>query len=148
MLALRKKEKTQADIPTSSMADIAFLLLVFFLTTTTFANKRGLQLKLPEKGLEIKIAQRNIMQILVSPQGDILVVGQDGIPRGYTVDTLKYLVADELERTNDSVTVTIKVARTAPYREMINVLDEVKQANAKRISLQPVEELFGGGGGQ
>jgi len=146
MISLRQKKKAQAEIPTSSMADIAFLLLVFFLTTTTFANKKGLQMKLPPKGEEVKIASRNIMQILVSPGGKVLIEAEDGTLKETRIEDIRPEVERARVRTNDSVTVAIKVSRKAPYSAMIDVLDEVKQAGASRISLIPLTEAAGGGG--
>ena len=44
-----KKSKVSDEIPSSSMADIAFLLLIFFLVTTTFPKDKGLAIVLPEQ---------------------------------------------------------------------------------------------------
>lgn len=73
------KKRRGADIPTSSMADIAFLLLIFFLVTTTIATDRGLTLQLPPKPdpneppPDITKNKRNIFKILVNSQDRLLV---------------------------------------------------------------------------
>lgn len=144
MISLRQRKKSEADIPTASMADIAFLLIIFFMTTTIFASEKGLKMLLPEKGEEVKIASRNIMQILVSPQGKVLLEDPAGGLREYKIDDLRGQVEAALERTHDSISVAIKVAPTASYSIMIDVLDEVKLAKAKRISLVPLTEAGGG----
>lgn len=144
MLSLRrKKEKSKADIPTASMADIAFLLIIFFMTATIFAREKGLTMLLPEKGEEVKIARRNIMQILVSPEGKVLVEKEDGALHEYQIPDIRAEVEAARERTKDSISIAIKVSPLAPYSVMIDVLDEVKMAEAKRISLVPYSE--GGG---
>ena len=51
-----KKSKVSDEIPTSSMADIAFLLLIFFLVTTTFPKDKGLAVVLPEPGEEAQVS--------------------------------------------------------------------------------------------
>ena len=151
MVSLRSKKKTSAEIPTASMADIAFLLIIFFMTTTIFASEKGLKMLLPEKGEQVKIASRNIMQILVSPEGKVLVEEESGALKEYDLsleaqqDQLRKDVEMALERTSDSISVAIKVSRLAPYSIMIDVLDEVKRADAKRISLVPLSEEEGGG---
>ena len=63
------------------MADIAFLLLVFFLVTTTFSKETQVEEKLPRKNedLEIKIREYNILQILANKNDDILVEGEHEI---------------------------------------------------------------------
>jgi len=54
-MALLKKKKRVSEIPTSSLADIAFLLLIFFLVSTTIDMDKGLGLILPAEGQEIKV---------------------------------------------------------------------------------------------
>jgi biopolymer transport protein ExbD len=61
-----------------SMADIAFLLLIFFLVTTTIETDAGLERKLPSKdpGPESTIHQRNILPILINGQDQLMVDGE------------------------------------------------------------------------
>lgn len=48
-MILRKREARAAEIPTASMADIAFLLIIFFMLTTVFATEKGLQIRLQRR---------------------------------------------------------------------------------------------------
>lgn len=148
MISLGKRKKTHPDIPTASMADIAFLLIIFFMTVTIFAREKGLTMLLPEKGEEVKIASRNIIQILVSPSGKVLVEEEDGALHEYRIADIRGAVEAALERTHDSVSVAIKISPLAPYSVMVDVLDEVKMADAKRISLVPFSEGGDEGGGE
>ncbi|MBN2379557.1 biopolymer transporter ExbD [candidate division WOR-3 bacterium] len=135
------------------MADIAFLLIVFFMTTTIFASERGLKMVLPEKAKQLKIASENVMRILVSPQGQVLVETEDGTMQRYDIDKQGDLVRQQITSAiekNKELSVAIKVSRLAPYSRMIDVLDEVKAAfketgNEERISLVPLSEEEGGG---
>jgi biopolymer transport protein ExbD len=52
-MRIRNKPSAGADIPQASMADIAFLLLIFFLVTTTFEVQKGISFKLPQKPDEL-----------------------------------------------------------------------------------------------
>jgi biopolymer transport protein ExbD len=69
------------EINAGSMADIAFLLLIFFLVTTTMDVDTGLTRKLPpmpeepQEDLDLKVKQRNIFQVLVNANNDLLVEG-------------------------------------------------------------------------
>ncbi len=49
-MQLNRREKSNPEIPTSSMADIAFLLIVFFLVTTTMNQDKGIGMQLPPAG--------------------------------------------------------------------------------------------------
>ncbi|MEX2470537.1 MAG: biopolymer transporter ExbD, partial [Gemmatimonadota bacterium] len=64
-----KKQKVSDEVPTSSTADIAFLLLIFFLVTTTFPKDKGLAIVLPEPGEEAQVSQRNILHLIIQPTG-------------------------------------------------------------------------------
>jgi biopolymer transport protein ExbD len=66
MALLQRKSKVSDEIPTASMADIAFLLLIFFLTTTVFEEEKGLPIVLPEAAaMEQAVSQKNIIHFLV-----------------------------------------------------------------------------------
>ena len=65
-MALKKRQKEDVEIPSSSLADIAFLLLVFFLVCTTIDVDKGLRLVLPPMDVEdIEINKENITNILI-----------------------------------------------------------------------------------
>src|SRR5690606_35619218 len=69
MAIMRKKNRPSGEIPTSSMADIAFLLLIFFLVTTVFDEERGLPIVLPEPQSEVEVSQKNILHLVVRADG-------------------------------------------------------------------------------
>lgn len=133
-MKLRELKKTKSYIPTASMGDIAFLIIIFFMTTSIFSREKGLKIVLPEKGSEVKIKAENILTIAVNPAGEILV--KDKI---VSIPELKDIVKIELAN-NPNLIVALRVSRTAPYKTMIDVFDELKLAKAEKISLVPVKE--------
>lgn len=72
-------KRTLPEINAGSMADIAFLLLLFFLVTTTIENETGLLRKLPPvyNGEPIKQLNRNVLDVWVNPRGDIMFEGDE-----------------------------------------------------------------------
>jgi biopolymer transport protein ExbD len=64
-----KKSEGQRRDPPSSMADIAFLLLIFFLVTTVFPKDKGLAIVLPEEQEVVEVNQKNILHLLIQPNG-------------------------------------------------------------------------------
>lgn len=80
----RSKNKGSQEVNAGSMADIAFLLLIFFLVTTTIASDKGILNFLPPKQdpnvppPDIKVNERNIFTILINANDQLLVEGEYG----------------------------------------------------------------------
>ncbi|MGI9039270.1 MAG: ExbD/TolR family protein [Gemmatimonadota bacterium] len=141
MAILNRKERVSDEIPTASMADIAFLLLVFFLTTTVFNEEKGLPIVLPDPDTdEVEIAAKNIIFFLIQPDGRVVVRrGESEQEQTVAASQIEPLLRAELAG-NDKLIAAIKTAPEASYRYMIDVLDQVKLSGADRISLQILEE--------
>ena len=76
-MKITRKAKVGSVIPTASMADIAFLLLVFFMVSTVFVRFRGIPVRLPEaEKIEKLESRRNVISIWISNQGIINVDDQ------------------------------------------------------------------------
>lgn len=133
-MQLRERIQRKPNIPTASMGDIAFLIIIFFMTTSIFSREKGLKTVLPEKGQEVKIKSENILTIQVNPQGEVLI--GDKI---LTIPEIRAKVSEELAK-NKELVVALRIARKASYKTMIDVFDELKLAKAERISFMPVKE--------
>ena len=126
----RKRRFKAEGIPTSSMADIAFLLLVFFLVTTTIDTDKGLGIVLPPPGdMEIEIRKENILNCLINSQGKVLL---DEEPTN--IDQIHRVVSQKL-RANDKLIVSVKAHPKTAYNDYVKVIDQLKRADAKRISI-------------
>ena len=134
-----KKSKVSDEIPTSSMADIAFLLLIFFLVTTTFPKDKGLAVVLPEPGEEAQVSQKNILHLIVQPSGIVEVKrGESQQVQQMRPREIEGLWRQEVTQ-NPNLIAAVKTHPEAPYRFMVDVLDGLHSANAERISLQVLE---------
>lgn len=140
MAILHRRERVSDEIPTASMADIAFLLLVFFLTTTVFNEEKGLPIVLPEESEVQDISAKNIIFFIVRADGAVIVRrGESQQEQIIPYTQIESILRTELAA-NENLIAAIKTHPAAPYKHMINVLDEVKLAGANRISLQMLEE--------
>lgn len=134
-----KKSKVSDKVPSSSMADIAFLLLIFFLVTTTFPKDKGLAIVLPEESEIVEISQKNILHIIIMPNGIV------DIKRGESqqVQQIRPSEVEGLWRQdvaqNSNLIAAVKTHPDAAYKYMIDVLDALHLAGAERISLQVFE---------
>lgn len=139
MAMMRKKDRASSEVPTSSMADIAFLLLVFFLVTTVFDEEKGLQMVLPEAENEVEISPSNIMFFQVQPNGVVHVKRGESpqIQEIRSSDVGATWRADFAA--NDKLVAAVMTAPNAPYRFMIDVLDQLQSVGAERVSLQTLD---------
>ena len=125
----KKRRFKGGAIPTSSMADIAFLLLIFFLVTTTIDMDKGLGMVLPAEGEEIEINKKNILNCLINSTGNILLGGEV-----VEVRNLSKTVRQKLAE-NDKLIISVKAHKASSYLDYVKVIDQLKQANATRISI-------------
>lgn len=134
-----KKSKVSDEIPSSSMADIAFLLLIFFLVTTTFPKDKGLAIVLPEQGEEQEVSQKNILHILINPTGAVTIRrGESQQEQTVRPSDVEAIWRQDVAQ-NENLIAAVKTHPDAPYRFMIDVLDALQSAGSERISLQLLE---------
>jgi biopolymer transport protein ExbD len=124
-----KRPRASAEIPTSSLADIAFLLLVFFLVTTTIDTDKGLGIVLPAEGEQKEVHKKNISNLLINAAGQVLY--DDEIVSIRDIGNLTRLKIAE----NPKLIISVKADRNSKYQTYIEVIDQLKIANATRISI-------------
>ena len=128
MIAKPRRTNMQ-EINSSSMSDIAFLLLVFFLVTTTISLDKGISLILPAEGNELEVNRKNIVSILINDRGKILLDDQPA-----KINKIKS-IAEKKIAANSNVIFSVITNKNTKYRDYILVLDQLKQANASKISI-------------
>lgn len=123
------RRKRNVEIPMASLADIAFLLLIFFLVTTTIDMDKGLGIVLPAKGEQTEVSKKNISNLLINARGQILL-DEDQV----ALRDVEPLVRQKMAE-NPNLIISVKTDRRTTYQRYVDVLDELKQANANRISI-------------
>ena len=126
---LKKRKKKPPEIRSDSMADIVFLLLIFFLVTTTIDTDKGISLALPPKGEVKEISKKNITNILINAAGDVMINEEQIV-----ISEISRKVRQLLEE-NDKMAFSVKTLKATKYDVYIDVLDQLKRANATRISI-------------
>lgn len=133
-MELRRKAGSGAKIPTSSMADIAFLLIIFFMVTTIFKLEQGLAITLPRSEAGEKIPREKIAHIWIDRRGTIsiddLVVG---------VDNIEPLIVAKM-RENPALIISFNTDDQTPYEVVNESMERLKLANALRVSFTTMPE--------
>ena len=121
-----KKKSVQSEIFTGSMADISFLLIIYFMVTMAFSANRGMDFALPEENQKVtEIKQEDAVDILVQPGGSLQVDGKPLPLEGL----LPYVKTKLLQ--NPEKPVILRTDPNATYGNMITVFDELRQAPEK-----------------
>ena len=128
-MAERKRARARATIPTAAMADIAFLLIVFFLVTTSMTHDKGLGLTLPPYGTATRVPSRNITKVWINAMGEIMHDRER-----VTLDLMEQRVRLMTEE-NPNLIVSIKTDPEALYEYFVDVIDTVKKAGNDKISI-------------
>ncbi len=135
---MARSKRGTPTINSSSMADIAFLLLIFFLVTTTIANDKGLTLQLPPHPDEVdqedvKIPERNIFKILINSSDKLLVENEPMENSKLIREMVKEFVLNngvnpKLSDSPLKAIVSIKTNRGTSYAKFIEIYNEVQGA--------------------
>jgi biopolymer transport protein ExbD len=133
-LELRRRASTKARIPTASMADIAFLLIIFFMVTTIFKLEQGLPITLPRSLAGEKIPREKIAHIWIDKEGiisiDDLVV---------SVIDIEPIMVSKL-RENPALIISFNTDALTAYQVVNESMERLKLANALRVSFTTMPE--------
>jgi biopolymer transport protein ExbD len=127
-MRFERQQKIASKVPTSSMADIAFLLLIFFMTTTIFKMEDGLPVTLPRAETAQKQQREMIMRIWINHDGIISI--NDKL---VNVDNIEAILITMMQE-KPNLIVAFNADDRCPYNVVSNVMEELKKANAVRVS--------------
>ena len=130
---MKKRKLTNSNqINSGSMADIAFLLLIFFLVTTTIASHQGLSHKLPpEVTDQTPVHERNLFKVLINSNNEILVEGKEFQSFEILKSDAKKFILNNGKDPKSSVNpekaiISLKVDRGTKYDTFVEVLDALQ----------------------
>ncbi len=141
----RTEEETHINL--TPLIDVVFLLLIFFMVSTTFSKETQLRIKLPESSEDIQQEQQsNVVEIQISGDGVFAVKGPDDASAKQLVntsrDTLRRAVMAATAGHEELVTV-IRADRRTPHESVIQAMDIARRLGLTQITFatqQRVEE--------
>jgi len=133
-LKISKKQGVQNTIPTGSMADIIFLLLIFFMVTTIFKMEEGLPISLPRAESGTELDRERLMNVWADRFNRISI--NDKL---IEVDAIDAVVAKRFEE-NRALIVAFNVDRRTKYDLVSQIMDQLKEANAINVTFVSVGE--------
>lgn len=125
-----RKSKASSDIPSSSLADIAFLLLIFFMVTTVFQRDRDRPITWPEAAAAEKIdeKQKNILNLWMERDGSVYINDQP-----YPMQDVSTVVAPQYAASERALVISIRGDRDVPYRFVDLLQQELVEAGVVRV---------------
>lgn len=127
-MAFKRTIRVENKIPTASMADIAFLLLIFFMTTTMFKMEEGLPVRLPRAETAQKQKRERILHVWIDAAGAVSI--NDKL---VGMERIEGIMKDALSR-NPALIIAFNADHRTAYRTVSGVMEELKKANAIRVS--------------
>jgi len=138
-MTFSRKSRVESTIPTASMADIAFLLLIFFMVSTVFKQYTGLKVLLPEAEKTQKIETRRfITHIWINPAGEIRIDDMD-----VKLPLVEKVMKNKLQKDPKTI-ISLRADKRARYGVISDLMEELRKADALRISFGTKREKRGG----
>jgi biopolymer transport protein ExbD len=128
---LNRKSKVASEIPDSSLADIAFLLLIFFMVTTVFRSERERDVTMPDAAATERVDEKrkNVVHLWVEADGSLYMNDQQ-VP----MQNVRTIAARLYEETNQRLVVAIRADRAVPYSVINDITEELRAASAVRVN--------------
>ncbi len=131
-----KRRELPVEIPTASMADVAFLLIIFFLVASFYSVTRGIQFSLPKHDEAALTAEPEAATLIeIAADGAVTVDS-----RAMTLDQIRGYLEPRLQR-NPARSVILQTSLDAPYQAMTDVFDELRQVGVQNLVIPTSTEL-------
>lgn len=120
-------EGNDTGIDMSPMIDCVFILLIFFIVTTTFVDETGVEVDKPQAASSVRLEKTSIL-IAITAKGEVIYDGKE-----IGVGGVQPLVRRMLQK--EKVPVVIQADEVVPTGQLTRVIDECKLAEAEKVSI-------------
>ncbi len=128
----RGRRSEEPELNLTPLIDVVFLLLIFFMVTTTFMDEAGLEITLPEAEQDPEDAAPERLEIGITAEGEFFVAGDPLVNR--ELDTLVQALEDALAG-EDFAGIVIRADADAPHRAVVRALDGAGRVGIDRVSI-------------
>ncbi|MEI6847611.1 MAG: biopolymer transporter ExbD [Chlorobiaceae bacterium] len=133
------------------MVDVAFLLLTFFMLTTTFSKANTMEITIPPEMTEVKVYETNVMTLRIAGDGMAYCsLGNDApkkLPLYDSLDTRQLALSKGLRQllkqqtlANEKTVIVVKISNKARYKQLVDIIDELNLMRINRFSLDDYTE--------
>jgi biopolymer transport protein ExbD len=132
-----RRKKPPLEITLTPMIDVVFLLLIFFMVTTTFNQQSSIKINLPEANGDESDASRKRITLTIDATGVYFISGDDGLPHqliNQQLDTLKRALIQSAAGSARKVPLIISADGQTPHQSVVSALDVASQLGFKRVT--------------
>ncbi len=130
-MAIKRRTKVESGFSMASMTDIVFLLLIFFMISSTLIHPNALKLLLPQSNSQV--SAKPITTVSITADRNFYL---ETVP--VTLSQLEYLLQQKMKGQDDP-TIALHVDRTVPMKEVVKVMNIAKDNKYKLIlATQPL----------
>jgi biopolymer transport protein ExbD len=134
----KKGRRLGTRIDMTPLVDVAFLLLTFFMFTTSMSRPQTMEINLPpDKDVKVEVAESNLLTLRVNEKGDIFWSTGIESPKRIDRKDLRAFLKDKAIQ-NPKLIVLVKIDRAGKYNMMVDTIDELNMANVTRFSIAPL----------
>ncbi len=136
----KKGKRLGIRIDMTPLVDVAFLLLTFFMLTTSMARPQTMEINLPpDENVKVEIAESNLITLRVNEKSEVFWnLGMDP-PAKIEYTKLRGFIRERAQANSKLVTL-VKIDPKAKYETMVNIMDELNQADMQRFSVAKMTE--------
>lgn len=134
----KKGRRLGIRIDMTPLVDVAFLLLTFFMFTTSMSRPQTMEINLPpDQNVKVEIAESNLLTLRINAKGEMFWnAGIESPKRLQPAELRKFL--KEKSAGNPKLTTLVKVDRDGKYIMLVNIIDELNLAQIQRFSIAPL----------
>lgn len=138
---LRRSRSEEPDVNLTPLIDVVFILLIFFMVSTTFQRESEIKIELPEASAEPVEAEKDVLEIVVDADGRYFIDEQQVV--NTELATLKKAIARFMGDRKE-LPVVIRADRRTPYEAVVRAMDATSQLGLVQMSLATSQPADGG----
>lgn len=131
----RTTRRTMKSLPLVPMIDVMFILIIFFMLTTTFMKIESLELLLPSVSNKVAQQKDDTLRLFIKPDGN-MVLGQ----RPVSADGLSASLARMFSE-DPSARIMLLAANGVSMQQLVNVMDRVHMAGGRSLFVRKWEDV-------
>lgn len=131
-MKLRETPTDEPEVNLTPLIDVVFILLIFFMVSTTFQHESEIKIDLPEASADVVDKHDKVLEILIDAEGHFFIGGEQVV--NTELETLKGAIRKFLGD-RKKMPVVIRADRMSPYEAVIRAMDATSQLGLEQMSL-------------